>query len=316
MVTIVGAGPAGCSAAIAALNEGAVVTIYEKSRFPRHKVCGEFLSPEVGPVLDSLGVRESLEAARPVRLERVILHIGRRSKRFQLPEAAYSLSRSALDDLLLREAISKGAVLKTEAAKDGTIIAHGRQTPSRKGSRLFGFKSHYRGPVADTVEMFFFRGCYVGITSVEGGSVNVCGLGPEDLLKPTNFDPEPLFPDALKGRLRGLNRLFDWLITGPLVFRDSFHDHPDAYLAGDAMGFVDPFTGSGILSAILTGKLAGQAAARSVPVAEYTVQCRRTLSRQYSIASTLRGLLGAGLAESLAGLVPGPWLYRMTRPSL
>ena len=112
-----------------------------------------------------------------------------------------------------------------------------------------------------------------------------------------------------------LERSFDWLLTGPLVFRDSFHDQPNVYLAGDAMGFVDPFTGSGILAALLTGRMAGQAAARSLPVAQFTASCRRTLARQYSVASTLRGLLGAGLAESLASLIPGPWLYRLTRPS-
>jgi flavin-dependent dehydrogenase len=317
MVTIVGAGPAGCSAALAALNEGSAVTIYEKSRFPRHKVCGEFLSPESGRLLHDLGLLAAIEAANAVRLTRVILHIGRSCKRFPLPEPAYSLSRSTLDHLLLTEAIKRGAILKSESAKAGTIIAHGRQTPTRKGSRLFGFKAHFAGgPVEDTVEMFFFKGCYVGVSSVEGGAVNVCGLGPEELLRSVDFQPDALFPDALKDRLRHLHRSFDWLITGPLVFRDSFHDQPGAYLAGDAMGFVDPFTGSGILSAILTGRMAGQAAARSIPISEYTTQCRRTLSRQYSVASTLRGFLGAGLAEALAGLVPGPWLYRMTRPSL
>jgi 2-polyprenyl-6-methoxyphenol hydroxylase-like FAD-dependent oxidoreductase len=41
---------------MAALKEGARVRLFEKSRFPRHKVCGEFLSPELRPALESLGV--------------------------------------------------------------------------------------------------------------------------------------------------------------------------------------------------------------------------------------------------------------------
>jgi flavin-dependent dehydrogenase len=322
-LSVIGGGPAGCAAALAALAEGASVTLYEKSRFPRHKVCGEFLSPEIGTVIDALNLWPAFSAARPARLARVILHIGNRRKQFSLPEPAYSLSRYAFDDLLLREAVARGADLKVLAAtferepqRAPTIVAHGRQTRARKGQRLFGFKAHFRGPGDDAVEMFFFRGCYVGLSSVEGGAINVCGLAPEAMLRQNGFRPEPLFSAELRARLHPLEPIFDWLLTGPLVFRDSFRDHPGVYLAGDAMGFVDPFTGSGILAALLTGKMAGQAAARSLPLEQYTSMCRRTLARQYSVASTLRGLLGAGLAESLASLVPGAWLYRLTRPSL
>ena len=298
------------------------MTLYEKSRFPRHKVCGEFLSPEIAGVLDALGLWPSFSAARPARLSRVVLHIGKRRKRFSLPQPAYSLSRYALDDLLLREAVARGADLKIAVAKSGAgpsaeppIVAHGRQTPTRRGKRLFGFKAHFRGEAGDAVEMFFFRGCYVGLSAVEGGVVNVCGVAPEELLRQSGFRPESLFHGELSARIARLEPVFDWLITGPLVFRDSFREHRGAYLAGDAVGFIDPFTGSGILAALMTGKMAGQAAARSIPLEQYATMCRRMLSRQYSIASTLRSLLGAGLAESLATLVPGPWLYRLTRPS-
>ena len=43
---IVGAGPAGSACAITAARSGAKVLLLEKDRFPRHKVCGEFVSPE------------------------------------------------------------------------------------------------------------------------------------------------------------------------------------------------------------------------------------------------------------------------------
>jgi flavin-dependent dehydrogenase len=101
-----------------------------------------------------------------------------------------------------------------------------------------------------------------------------------------------------------------------LVFRDEFSSRTSLYLAGDALGFVDPFTGSGIPAALLTGRLAGQAAARGCGVGEHQAACRRLLGRQYSAASLLRHLLGAGLAEKLAVFVPGPMLYRMTRPAV
>jgi len=201
-----------------------------------------------------------------------------------------------------------------------TVIAHGRRAHAPKGERLFGFKAHFRGPVDEAVEMFFFRGCYVGVSPVEDGAANVCGLAPEELLRSSNFQPEPLFPENLQACLRPLERSFGWLTVGPLVFHGQFRNdsrnEAGAYLAGDAMGFVDPFTGSGILSALITGRLAGQSAARGLSVESYTAQCRQILRRQYSVASMLRSALGAGLAEGLARWIPGPLLYRLTRPAV
>lgn len=318
-ITVIGGGPAGCAAALAALSEGSAVTLYERSRFPRHKVCGEFLSPEVVPTLQSLGLWSGFMAAGPARITRVVLHFGTRAKRLALPEPAYSLSRYALDDLLLREAALRGAELRVEAAKPGeapTVLAHGRQASARAGERLFGFKAHFQGPVDDAVELFFFRGCYVGISSVEKHATNVCGLAPERLLRECGFAPEVLFSEPLRDRIAPLERATEWLKTGPLVFRDELRSRTRVYLAGDALGFVDPFTGSGMLAALLTGRLAGQAAARGCGVEEHQAACRRVLGRQYSTASLLRRLLGAGLAEKLAALVPGRMLYRMTRPAV
>ncbi|MBK7643787.1 MAG: hypothetical protein IPJ19_12205 [Planctomycetes bacterium] len=323
-IEVIGAGPAGSAAALAALAEGARVTLREKSRFPRHKVCGEFLSPEILPILEALGAAPAFAAAKPARIERVVLHVRGREKRFRLPEAAFGLSRSALDALLLDEALRRGAQLSIEraqpcaAAGSALVLAHGRQAPARSGARLFGFKAHFRAasPAAleESVELFFFEGGYAGLSPVEQGELNVCGLAPQAALRECGFQPEELLPERLLSRLRPLERSFDWLVTGPLVFRNEFRGHASAYLAGDALGFVDPFTGSGLLSALLTGRLAGQASSRGTSLEEYYAQCRRTLRRQYRVAATLRGMLGAGLTESVARWIPGEWLYRLTRP--
>lgn len=325
-ITVIGGGPAGCAAALAALAEGASVTLYEKSRLPRHKVCGEFLSPEILALVESLGIRDAFFAARPARLSRAVLRMGSREKRFALPEPAFSLSRYALDRLLLDAAVHCGAKVKMETRKaddclgQPVVIAHGRHARARKGGRLFGFKAHFRGPVEDAVEMFFFRGGYVGVSPVEDGAVNVCGLAPEELLRAEGFRPEPLFPESLRERLAPLERSFDWLVTGPMVFHEKFDRTAEAYLAGDALGFVDPFTGSGILSALVTGKLAGRSAARSVPVAGYNARCQRILGPQYGFSAILRHALNDGLAAEImlyvAQWVPGPLLYRLTRPAM
>ncbi len=319
-VEVIGGGPAGSAAALAALAEGAEVTLFEKSHFPRHKVCGEFLSPEVEPLLESLGLGPAFRAAGPARIVRAVLHVAGREKHFRLPEPACSLSRAALDRLLLDEALRRGAELQSERRKPvpragaALVVAHGRQAPAHAGARLFGFKTHFSGPADEAVELFFFDGGYAGLSPVEGGAINVCGLAPEESLRACGFQPEQLLPQKLLARLGPLERRFDWLLTGPLVYRDEFQSRADLYLAGDALGFVDPFTGSGILAALSTGRLAGQAASRGHAPDEYYAQCRRLLRRQYRVASALRGMLGSGFTERIARWLPGGLLYRLTRP--
>src|SRR5262245_16993478 len=104
-----GGGPAGSAAAIAALSETGSVHIVEKSPFPRHKVCGEFLSPEIAPLLESLGLWQEFRRLRPAPINRVILHFGRRASESVLPESGFGLSRYEFDRLLFDKAIAAGA---------------------------------------------------------------------------------------------------------------------------------------------------------------------------------------------------------------
>jgi flavin-dependent dehydrogenase len=82
------------------------------------------------------------------------------------------------------------------------------------------------------------------------------------------------------------------------------------------LGFVDPFTGSGILNALTTGLLAGEAAGRGIPPAEYFRSCHRLLKRPIAVSVLLRAAVQSGLAGHLAWLVPGRWMYRITRAAL
>ena len=321
IVQIVGAGLAGCAAAIAARREGSHVLLYEKSPFPRHKVCGEYLSPEIVPVLQDLGLWDDFQAANPAPIRRLVLHFRNSQKRSQLRAAAYGLSRYALDDLMLRRAISVGVRHEPAPApallSGPVVLAHGRQTQSTKGTRLFGFKSHFEGPVNDAVELFFFGQCYVGVNPVEGGVTNVCGLGPEELLRAHDFDIDRVAQGCpqLAARLQPLRRKMKWLTVGPLVFANRFRapSEPDRYPAGDALSFVDPFTGSGMLSALTMGRLAGIAAARGTAVEEYVAECRRRLEKPFQFSAVIRAMLANGWAERLSAVIPAHLLVRLTR---
>lgn len=326
-VQIVGAGPAGSMAALAALREGARVRIYEKSTFPRHKVCGEFLSPAILTLLRRAGCETDFLKLEPAILREMRLHFGAAAIRHRLPEPAFGLSRYALDRLLLDRAAAKGAELireqrgtAAEVANEPVIVSTGRKSIApRSSDRLFGFKAHFNGPVNDAVELFFFENCYAGVSAVENGETNVCGLAPEHKLRACGFHPSELLDGCapLAERLRPLTRTMDWLVTGPLVFSAApvAPDAPLTYPAGDALAFIDPFTGSGILNAMLTGELAGRAAARSTPVDEYVRVCRRLLRRPFLVSRALRAVLATGHADLLAPLVPGRVLFYATRPA-
>lgn len=315
---MVGAGPAGSAAAIAALQDSAGVRIADRARETRHKVCGEFIAPEACGILEQLGVWSGFLGAGPSRIRQCILHFGSREKQWRLDESAFGLSRRALDGLLLGRAESLGAVVErgvTIPRAAGAVLASGRGAGPRSGSRLFGFKAHFRGPAADAVELYFTKFGYIGINPIENGLTNVCGIAVEGRLRECGFDLDEFMGRSplLAERLRPLTRTLKWLTTGPLVFSRPPVTALATYAAGDALGFVDPFTGSGILNALLTGWMAGTAAARQVPAAEHVRACRARLERPAMISALFRSAIQRGYADHLAWLVPGRWMYRLTR---
>jgi geranylgeranyl reductase family protein len=65
---VVGAGPGGAAAGILLAERGLSVLVLDRARFPRPKVCGEYLSPEAARILDRLGVLKAVEATGAVPL--------------------------------------------------------------------------------------------------------------------------------------------------------------------------------------------------------------------------------------------------------
>ena len=72
-IIIIGGGPAGTSAALFLAKKGYQVALLEQSRFPRDKVCGEFISPAADAIFSELGVLEAIESLHPLRLKGVVV---------------------------------------------------------------------------------------------------------------------------------------------------------------------------------------------------------------------------------------------------
>jgi len=323
VVYVAGGGLAGSTAAIASLREGVDVVLYEPSRFPRHKVCGEFLSPGGAAVLRSLDLDSDFFAAGPAPVRRMMVRIGRAEKQGKLPETAWGLSRYSLDALLIQRAAALGAEVRRERAPSdltGPLITATGRPPggAGKGNRIFGFKAHFEGPAQDAVELYFFANSYIGLNPMEGGLTNVCGLGPEWDLAQFGFDIDEMLDKVpeVRERLAPLRRVMEWMKVGPLAFRNRFQERPERnrYVAGDALSFVDPFTGSGMLSAMMSGRIAGAGAATDRPASECIAEAKRQLHRPFEVAHFIRDAIGRGWAEKFLPLVPGSLLFRLTRP--
>ncbi len=214
-VAVVGAGPAGSAAAITLTDEGHSVLLLEKDKFPRPKVCGEFLSADALSHLDHLGAAADLRSLDPEEIVRGSLHLPRGSPiSFRLPAPALGVSRLRFDDLLAQRAAKAGAEVRfhhrvsaiegslssgfrvrtssqekeTEISARAVIGAWGRwnamdQTLERgflRGrTRFVGWSRDFVGetdPLASQVRLYLFPGGYCGLSRVEGGRANLAGV--------------------------------------------------------------------------------------------------------------------------------------------
>src|SRR5262249_27538015 len=152
----------------------------------------------------------------------------------------------------------------------------------------------------------------VGVSPIENGLTNICGIVREDVLKTFDFqiDEYVAADPVLAARMLPLSRVMNWLCVCPLVFSSVSSRQVDGervYRAGDSLGFVDPFTGSGIFNALLTGRQAGIAAARLDSSDKHVRACQQWLAKPFATARVLRVVVNAHLTP-LATFIPGTWL--------
>ena len=115
---IIGAGPAGATVALALAKAGWCVAIIEKKKFPRRKVCGEFISATSLPLLFKLGISDLYLSKGGPEVRRVGLFAGDSILTSQMPSMSAStyqwgraLGREHLDSALLAAAVEAGATL-------------------------------------------------------------------------------------------------------------------------------------------------------------------------------------------------------------
>jgi menaquinone-9 beta-reductase len=368
-VAIIGGGPAGSTLAALLASRGIDVALIDRDRFPRDKLCGEFLSYDALPILDLLGAGETIarQGAAEIRVCRVLSANGKRDLTFELTHAARGVSRLLLDETLFRTAVAKGArgydgwtasALQTDRVtisrgeeklelrakvvagawgRWGRFDAQlGRPFVRDRVHRHFGFKRHYRatGAAATSIDLLSFRDGYLGVSPIEDGMINICGLVHADRLA-GHRGRWDAFVEALRGEAPHLERLFashtpaqeEFLSCEPVIFRGKSPVVDGVVMVGDAAGIIDPLAGNGMAMGLQSALLAALTIERILGGADRVAALDAYAERhRQHFASRIRWsrligrllskprLLEAGLAMGTGGM--GRALTARTRGSL
>ncbi|WP_124980436.1 NAD(P)/FAD-dependent oxidoreductase [Nonlabens xiamenensis] len=291
-IIIAGGGLAGLTAAILFSSQFNVLLI-EPDSYPRHRLCGEYLSQEVQSILHQIDV--SLDDLTEVKIKRLSLTT-RNNKRLEtdLPLGGYGISRYVLDQELFRKAsrqaaIEQDKVLKVHLQDDTYIVkttkheitckqfimASGKRSILDKAlnrpfmkrkSPWLAVKMHYAYHMPmDLVELHNFKGGYAGLSKVENDRVNLCYLTTYQSFKKQGSIEQ--FQDKVMRSNHALDKFFssaEALWDKPISISQINFDpkkpvEDSIPMLGDAAGLIHPLCGNGMAMAIHSAALAHEA---------------------------------------------------------
>ena len=291
---IIGGGLAGLTCAIHLSKKGLDVLLIEKQEYPKHKVCGEYISNEVLDYLQTLGVDPlALDAKRITQFK--FSDDSGSTLDIALPGGGFGMSRYAFDKLLLDKALEQGVQLIKDTVKDVAFInkrftvttiteqqyeadyvigAYGKRSNlDKKFSRKFiqqqspwlGVKAHYKGDFPeDTVALHNFKGGYCGLSKVETGHVNACYLADFNSFKRfknlNHYQKEVLEKNkALAAFFASSEMVFEKHLTiSQISFEKKQPVENHIFMIGDSAGLIHPLCGNGMAMAIHSAKIVSE----------------------------------------------------------
>lgn len=291
-VVVVGGGLAGLSAAIHLRKHDFQVVVIEKNDYPKHKVCGEYISNEVLPYLDYLGVDVfGLGAKNITKFE--LSSSKSKLIKSDLPMGGFGISRYALDEALFLKAKSIGVVVLQDAVSDvqfsddvfivetksntpltSKIVlgAYGKRATLdvkldrnfiKKKSPYLAVKTHVKGNFSeDTVALHNFKGGYCGVSKVEDDSINLCYITDFEAFKKfkdiEEFQQQVIFKNKyLKSIFESTKPVFDAPLTiSQISFESKSPVENHILMCGDSAGMIHPLCGNGMSMAIRSAQIA------------------------------------------------------------
>jgi flavin-dependent dehydrogenase len=270
-VTIIGGGLAGLALGIGLRERSVPTVVWEAGGYPRHRVCGEFISGHGQETLRRLGLLERV-LGEGARIAKTAAFFSRQKLYFMraLPQPAPVISRYRLDALLARTFQELDGELRCGKRYDsstdtvGIVRASGRrlQNAGPETWRWFGLKGHaHKVTLVADLEMHLTSNGYVGLCRLDDGKVNVCGLFRR---KPGGAALPQSIPDRLRGEPGSLlyQRLeaaeFDQescCAVGGLDLKPQRARDLRECSVGDALTMIPPVTGNGMSMAFESAEL-------------------------------------------------------------
>ena len=290
-VLIVGGGLAGLVNAIHLSKAGLKVLVIEKNDFPKHKVCGEYISREVLPYLESLGIYPFRAGATAISKFLLSNPKGIQVET-QLPLGGFGISRYCLDNLLYKTALANGCVVVKTRVEKIDFLGDNFKVSTRAGKEYFAtfvigaygkraaldiqlnrkfiqektpflaVKSHYKGEFpCDLVALHNFEGGYCGVSKVENGLINVCYLAHAKIFK--RYRNIHIFQKEVLAKNPHLKQLFERitmafpkpLSISQISFSPKERVQNHVLMCGDTAGMIHPLCGNGMGMAIHSAKI-------------------------------------------------------------
>jgi flavin-dependent dehydrogenase len=287
-VAIIGGGLAGLSLSIDLKKRGYSVVVIEKGNYPRHKVCGEYISMESHNYLQSICPTLS-SFSLPLISNFKLSSTGKHDFQTKLDLGGFGISRYLLEELLFIEAKKKGVVfmLKSkafdsrynEAEEDYTIHINsgnvdacfvcnstGRKSnfetkegeTQLNGTNYIGVKYHVRQKRDNSfVEIHNFPGGYCGLSSIEDDKACICYIVNSKKLNSVHNSIPELEKVYLyqNSHLKKLFNEAEFLFKEPLTisginFRIKEPATVSSFYLGDSAGSIAPVTGNGMSIAL------------------------------------------------------------------
>ncbi|MES2698861.1 MAG: FAD-dependent monooxygenase [Pseudomonadota bacterium] len=331
---ILGAGPAGCAAAIVLARAGARPLLLDRSAEPGDALCGGFLSWRSAEQLSALGVSPDALGAHRVTTLRVFAGDGQ--SQAALPAPAWGLSRRGLDSALRNKALAAGAELAVDIIrKVRGLVAHGSRDWQGAALLLASGKHDVRGQprpriaadpalglrlritpspalrreLAGMIELHLFDGGYGGIVLQENGTANLCLAIKKSRLTQAGGDPRALLESLARQHPRFAQRLEPgWHSArietiGSVPYGWIARETPSGlFRLGDQAAVIPSLAGEGMGIAMASGAMAGQAFLRGGAAAApaYQRQLARAAWQPLAVARTARAMAESPIAQPLA----------------